>query len=384
MEIKIGQKLDSDQAMRLAIAEAYKGATRVSPNPLVGCVVLDSNGGFLSKGHHEFYGGPHAEVNALKGLSLEQLQSAHIFVTLEPCAHEGKTPSCAKAIAKLPVSKVTFGLVDPNPLVAGQGAQIIKDAGIQAELFTSQDASLLEELENVCEAFLWNFRHKRPFVAVKVATSLDGQIGLKNGESKWITGPESREYVHYLRACYDAVLVGKGTIQADDPSLNVRHPSIEKQNQVVVLDTDGELLSKFSSLQITKVHASERIFWCVAEQARARVESMLANLELRPQVVFIKTTLLGGLDLDDLLLKLYQFGLRSLFIEGGAQTASQFVAEDKVNRVYIFQAPILIGAGGGLSWTKSVQIPSMQERIRLRSVKTSTFGPDLMWSGRLK
>ena len=152
----IGTLMSPKEAMSLAISEAYKGAAGVSPNPLVGSVVLDSQGRFLQSGYHQVYGGPHAEVHALRGLSDEQLKGAHVFVTLEPCAHEGKTPSCAKMIAKLPVKKVSFGLVDPNPLVAGQGAEIIKTAGIEAEVFPSDEA-MRAQLEEVCEAFLWNF-----------------------------------------------------------------------------------------------------------------------------------------------------------------------------------------------------------------------------------
>jgi len=149
----LGTLLSTEQAMKLAISEAYKGATRVSPNPLVGCVILDGQSRFLSVGHHSIYGGPHAEVEALNSLKASDLQGAHVIVTLEPCAHEGKTPSCAKALAQLPVAKVTYGLMDPNPLVSGQGVQILREAGIQVEEFKNYR----EELEEVCEAFLKNF-----------------------------------------------------------------------------------------------------------------------------------------------------------------------------------------------------------------------------------
>lgn len=382
MEIQIGQKLSLDEAMKLAIDEAYLGATRVSPNPLVGCVVLDSSGGFLSKGHHEFYGGPHAEVNALKNLTPDQLKGAHVLVTLEPCAHEGKTPSCAKAIAKLPVSKVTFGLVDPNPLVAGQGADILRAAGIQAEVFHSEDRTLMSELELVCEAFLWNFRHKKPFVTVKIASSLDGQIALKNGESQWITGPESREYVHYLRACHDAVLVGRGTVVADNPSLNVRHPQYQKNNKVVVLDPDLDLLATWTSYKLADVHEEKNVFWCVAEESKAKAETIAAGLNKKPQICFVKTMVHGGFDLNNLMDVLYSQGLRSLFIEGGAHTVSEFIASGMVQRLYLFQAPILMGAGK--SWTETLALESMSKKICLDSVKTRAFGPDLMWTGRLK
>ncbi len=161
-----------DQAMKLAMEEALKGAPFVSPNPLVGCVILDSRGQLLSRGFHTAFGQPHAEVEALKGLSTEQLKGAHVVVTLEPCAHQGKTPSCAKLLASLPIAKVTYGLIDPNPLVAGQGVEILHAAGIKTELY---QGPLQDELEEVCEEFLWNFRRQEIFVALKVAQSLDGE-----------------------------------------------------------------------------------------------------------------------------------------------------------------------------------------------------------------
>nr|BFD68612.1 bifunctional diaminohydroxyphosphoribosylaminopyrimidine deaminase/5-amino-6-(5-phosphoribosylamino)uracil reductase RibD [Bdellovibrio sp. HAGR004] len=381
----LGTKLSAEEAMRLAISEAYKGATRVSPNPLVGAVILDAQGGFLSAGYHEFYGGPHAEVNALKDLKPEQLQGAHAFVTLEPCAHEGKTPSCAKMMAKLPLKKVTFGLIDPNPLVAGQGAEILRQAGIEAEVFSSADpvleAKLKLALEEVCEAFLWNFRQKKVFVSLKMASSLDGQVALKSGESQWITGPESREYVHYIRACHDAILVGKGTIEFDNPSLNIRHPTISKKNKVVVIDGEAELLGKFAHLKLADVHDPADVFWCVAEELQEKVEALLQSLGRAPQIVYVKTRVSGDLDLQDLLAKLYSKGIRSVMVEGGAFTASSFIKEALVNRIYMFQAPIIMGSGGARSWTETIRISAMADKLQIRNPRYLTFGNDFMITG---
>ena len=177
------KKINITQAMAIAIYEAYGGAQRVSPNPLVGCVVLDSHGNFLSKGHHEVYGSAHAEINALKNLDREKLQEATVVVTLEPCAHVGKTGSCALYIKDLPVKRVVYGLVDPFHLVSGKGAQIIKDAGKEAVLYselkdssegkltpmvsTKEKEFVKAQLEILAENFLKNFRHSKPFVALK-------------------------------------------------------------------------------------------------------------------------------------------------------------------------------------------------------------------------
>lgn len=382
-----GVPLSKEQAMQLAISEAYKGATGASPNPLVGAVVLDKQGGFLASGYHEYYGGPHAEVNALKNLSVSELDGAHVFVTLEPCAHEGKTPSCAKMMAKLPLKKVTFGLIDPNPLVAGQGAEILRQAGIETEVFSSDDIKADQEikikLEEVCEAFLWNFRQKKVFVALKMASSLDGQVALRSGESKWITGPESREYVHYLRACYDAILVGKGTVEADNPSLDIRHSKITKKNKVVVIDGKGELLNKFSELNLSKTHDAASIFWCIFDHNKDVAEKKLAEMTIKPAVVYVKKTPADELDLEDLLAGLYKQGIRSLMIEGGAITASSFVNKNLVNRLYLFQAPILMGSGWARSWTEMVRISSMREKIQVKNPRYLIFGNDFMLTGTI-
>lgn len=375
------------QAMRLAIREAYRGATRVSPNPLVGCVILNAQGEFLQSGYHEFYGGPHAEVNALRGLTSEQLKDAHLIVTLEPCAHEGKTPSCAKTIAKLPIRKVTYGLVDPNPLVAGQGAAILQAAGIEAEIFQADEKTtnqeIHQELEEVCEIFLKNFRENKIFVALKMATSLDGQVALKSGESQWITGAESRQYVHYLRANYDAILVGRGTVKQDNPSLNIRHPEVQKENKVVVLDPEAELLANWDQLKLSQVHRPENVFWCVADSVKEKIPELVKNLQTVPALCFVRTTLEGEFDLPHLLDQLWPLGIRSIMIEGGAMTASRFIEKKAVDRLLLFQAPVILGAGGAISWTSALKISSMRDKILIDRVQRQVFGPDLFLTGRL-
>ncbi len=227
--------------MQLAISVAGGGAAYVSPNPLVGCVIVDRNHQLLATGFHAKCGADHAEIDAVKKLHKDELKNSTMYVTLEPCAHEGKTPSCAKHIAGLAVKKIVYGLIDPNPLISGQGAQILIDAGKTAVLY---EGPLKEDLEDLCEIFLKNYRDRKVFVAAKVATSLDGQIALKSGESKWITGPSSREFVHELRSRYDAIIVGRNTVEVDDPALNIRHETIKKIIKVVVLDPSGSLLKK--------------------------------------------------------------------------------------------------------------------------------------------
>ncbi len=368
------QPLSDEQAMKLAIQEAYKGLGFTSPNPLVGCVILDSQNRFLSKGYHARVGEAHAEVNALKGLTSEDLKDARVFVTLEPCAHEGRTPSCAKALAQLPLREVIFGLTDPNPLVAGQGAEIIRKAGIPATEYTGMKS----ELEEVCEHFLWNFRQKKVFVSVKVASSLDGQLALASGESKWITDETSREVAHVLRAAHDAILVGHGTVEQDNPSLNIRLEKFKtKKLKVVILDSNATLLARADQLQITKAHDPENVFFAVSESIQNPPNPWGA------QVIFLPAQGPGSLNLDILLTKLWAYGIRSIFIEGGAQVLSSFIGEKKANRLYLFQAPMILGAKSGKAWSEQVSISSMGDRIALANQHIIPLSKDLLITGTL-
>lgn len=361
------------EAMALAIEEGAKGAGHVAPNPQVGCVILDEKMRLLSTGFHKKYGGAHAEVEALKGVSDEQLEGAHLFVTLEPCAHEGKTPSCAKKLATLPLASVTYGIQDPNPLTNGQGVKLLEAAGIQV----SQADYLQSELEELAEVFLHNMRSKLPFVTLKVATSLDGQMGLKNGQSKWITNNESRTHVHFLRACHDAILVGRNTIEIDDPLLNIRHPDFpDKTNKVIIFDSEGSLFTKLASKKVAECHKPEDI-WIVTKKGVKPAPSSYVHIECESitDVMF---------DLDHLLKTLYAKGVGSLMVEGGSMTYKSFFLQRKIQRVVHFQAPILLGHENGLPWTQGLEIHNMEDRIVLKDVRARFFNGDLMTSARLQ
>lgn len=358
------------EAMKLAIQVAKEGAGRVSPNPLVGCVILSKDNVLLSSGYHEVYGGPHAEVNALKNLNTETLKDARVFVTLEPCAHYGKTPPCAKTLAELPIGEVIYGLLDPNPLVAGKGAELIQCAGKKVTAFNE----LKDELEELCEIFLFNQRKNEVFVSLKVASSLDGMMGLKSGESKWITNVLSRNHAHYLRATHDAILVGVNTLLTDNPSLDIRHPKFEgKTNSVIVLDPNGRCLSNLASMKTTKTHRASELFVFTKE-----------NLNLKSEYCqIIEAPLLndGTFNLSTVLKILWDKNIRSVLVEGGSFTLSSFLTQNKAQRLFQFFAPQIFGGVSGLTWTSQLKIDSLQERITLNQVSTQTFGQDLLVSG---
>lgn len=370
-EVAVGTPLTDFEAMSLAIVEGAKGAGFVSPNPMVGCVVLSADGKFLSKGFHKKYGGPHAEVFAVENLTLAQLTGARVFVTLEPCAHEGKTPSCAKMLAKLPIAEVVFGLQDPNPLVSGQGAEIIKQAGVKV----SQFHLLQNELKELCEHFLFNMQARKIWISAKVATSLDGVLAMRNGESKWITGANSRQYSHFLRAYHDAILVGANTILTDDPSLDIRHPNFpDKKNKVIVLDPQGHALAKIDSLKVAKLHAKQDLIFVL--------NSGMKNGNDKATVVFADCTQ-DCFDWAQIDTQLWQLGIRSIMVEGGALTHATFLNKKLVNRVYLFQAPILLGGVDGLVWTERLDIRGLQNKMELKNTKIKVLEPDVLITGLL-
>jgi diaminohydroxyphosphoribosylaminopyrimidine deaminase / 5-amino-6-(5-phosphoribosylamino)uracil reductase len=360
-----GKKLSIDQAMALAVEIGHLGASYVAPNPLVGCVILDSEGGFLSAGYHEKYGEAHAEINALKTLSNEELKDATVVVTLEPCAHVGKTGSCAIELSKYKIRKVIYGLVDPNPMVRGKGAEFLNKAGIATKLYQGPAVS---DLENLAEVFLKNFRYQKPFVAMKAASSLDGQMALKTGESQWITTPESREYVHELRSHYDAIVVGRKTIEQDNPSLNIRHPKIVKKNKVIVFDPQGVLIKKIDAgvrFKFLDLHAPEDVYFAV----QSKVLTVRQTIEFSSMNNFL-----------DLVFKL---NIKSLFVEGGAGTYSSFLNQDLVDRIHLFINPSIVGSDTGISWSAGFGIKKLDEKVVLRDLQTRTFGSDIYLTGRL-
>jgi diaminohydroxyphosphoribosylaminopyrimidine deaminase / 5-amino-6-(5-phosphoribosylamino)uracil reductase len=374
-----------EHAFRLAIAEGKRGTGFVSPNPLVGCVIVGSDGSLLATGYHALVGHHHAEIDALKNIKDQNsLKGATMYVTLEPCAHEGRTGSCAKALAKLPLKRVVYGLQDPYPLVSGKGAEIVRAAGIEcielkdfAELSSETREQLIGELEDLAENFLHNVRAGEPFVAVKVATSLDGIMALDSGESKWMTGEASRAYVHELRAGYDAVLVGRNTIANDNPKLNVRLPSFEgKQNKVVVLDPGAKSLGDLAATELLKVRSPENIFVVVREGLEVANPSGV-------KILSVRTDVSGSFDIPSLLKELMAHDIRSVFVEGGSQTFSAFFKSGRVQRVHLFLAPHLIGGAHGLSWSRHFGVSKMNERLELKRVQQRSFAPDIYVTGRL-
>lgn len=384
-KISLGELVSAERAMRIALREGKKGTGRVSPNPLVGCAVVDRDHRLIAVGHHARVGHDHAEADALRKIQ-GSVEGTHWYVTLEPCAHQGRTPSCAKTLAPLKPASVTYAVLDPNPLVAGQGARILNEAGVdcrslseRADIPDSVKSDLIGRAEDLAEIFLHGQRMKTPFVAVKIATSMDGQMALATGESKWITGEVARRHAHMVRARYDGVLIGTGTFVNDDPSLNIRNPKYSDiVNKVVLLDPEGHALSRIMNSNLVKVRPPENVIVIVSHRAD---RSAFKNFACR--VVEAPVVDDGNFAPNDLLQVLKAEGLASVMIEGGAATIGSFLAEQKVSRVHAYFAPMLIGAKKGLSWTKFFGVGSLQDALRLERSRFRRLGPDLYWTGRL-
>jgi len=355
---------DADDArlMRRALALAARGWGRTSPNPLVGCV-LARDGEVVGEGWHEELGGPHAEVHALRAAG-ERARGATAYVTLEPCAHHGRTPPCADALIAAGVARVVIAALDPNPVAAG-GATRLRDAGI--EVTTGVEAAAALELN---APFFHAVVSDRPWVTLKLAVSLDGAIAAADRRPAWLTGAESRREVHRLRAGHDAIAVGIGTALADDPSLTVREVSAPRVPPARVVFDRRARLPLGSTLART---ARETRTLLIADATSADAERAHRIDALGD----VGVDVWQAADLDDALRWLRRSGVRSLFVEGGAGIASALVGANLVDRLIMFHAPVLLGAGAIAAFSELPPADAARA-ARWRPLRREPFGDDLM------
>nr|WP_030706566.1 bifunctional diaminohydroxyphosphoribosylaminopyrimidine deaminase/5-amino-6-(5-phosphoribosylamino)uracil reductase RibD [Streptomyces sp. NRRL F-2580] len=341
--------------MRRAVELAARGLGSTSPNPVVGCVITDACGTVVGEGWHERAGGPHAEVNALRAAG-DAARGGTAYVTLEPCNHTGRTGPCARALAEAGIARVVYAVSDPNPQASG-GAATLRAAGIDTE------AGFLEaEAEAGNTAWLTSVRLGRPHVTWKYAATLDGRSAAADGTSRWISSAESRADVHRLRAEADAVLVGGGTLRADDPHLAVRGIDGATQPLRVALDTHAAILPSARVLD-----DSAPTLLVVAEDADTR------HL---PGVDLLRLPLHDGrIPIHRLLTELYARGVRSLLLEGGPTLAGAFAEGGTVDRVVGYLAPALLGAGPAAFGDAG--ITNISQAVRLDITEAVRVGPDL-------
>ncbi|MDR7435519.1 MAG: bifunctional diaminohydroxyphosphoribosylaminopyrimidine deaminase/5-amino-6-(5-phosphoribosylamino)uracil reductase RibD [Armatimonadota bacterium] len=362
----MGHPLDEEN-MRIALALAQQG--HPSPNPMVGAVVV-KDGKIVGRGFHQAAGGPHAEVLALEEAG-ELAKGATLYVTLEPCAHYGRTPPCTEAIISAGIHRVVAPMEDPDPRVRGRGFTRLREAGIQVEV-----GLLAEEAEQLNAAYLKHRRTGLPLVIVKWAMSLDGKIATPTGESKWITGEEARELVHQMRSRCDAIAVGINTVLRDDPLLTARIPGGRDPLRVVV---DSRLRIPLEAQVITVPSQAATV---VATTSQAPMEK-IHKLESRGVEVWVLDGPEGKVDLHRLLEELGRREILSVLVEGGGTLIAGFVEAGLVDRVAAFVAPLIIG-GNGPSPVQGVGVASLAEALHLTKVSIRQVGRDVLIEGVLR
>jgi len=362
--------------MQRCLDLAQQGAGRVSPNPMVGSVIIGAEGQTLGEGFHGHFGGPHAEAEAFRDVEErgygEKLSEATLYVNLEPCSHHGKTPPCAGLILEKQISRVVVGMEDPNPQVAGRGIARLREAGVEVTV-----GVLEKEAKRLNEAFSWHITTGRPLVTLKIAQTLDGKIAAPDGAPLTITSLESRTLVHRWRSELDAVLVGSGTALADDPQLSVRH--LEGRQPVrVVLDRSGELpasLKLFSDEHVSKTLA------VTGEEAAPAYESKLIAAGGR---VVRASEADGHLDLRAVLEILgvgEELGrpIQSVLVEAGPGLATALLCQDLADRLFVFTAPNILGEG----------VPALahwfaEEPVAFADIEWERVGDDVLFRGFLR
>jgi diaminohydroxyphosphoribosylaminopyrimidine deaminase/5-amino-6-(5-phosphoribosylamino)uracil reductase len=352
--------------MRLCLELAARGAGMVSPNPMVGAV-LARNGRVLARGYHRVFGGPHAEVNCLRRYR-GSVRGATLYVSLEPCAHHGKTPPCVDLILERRIPRVVIAMKDPNPLVGGRGIRRLRRAGVRVEV-----GLLAREARELNRAFLTVVERGRPYVHVKAALSLDGRIAAREGEQSWISSPESRDVVHGWRATHDAVLIGAGTVLADNPLLTVR-TGAGRDPDVVILD--GALRSPLNARAFQETER-RRVF-VITDRASLRREATHAHLLSLAGVMVVGLSGRNGvIPLGRVLSFLREQNIGSLLVEGGSMVFRQFVTAGLIDEMSLFVAPLLMG-GGVPAFPPDPARAMRAVMLRATKLESRMVGPDVL------
>ncbi|MBU0505299.1 bifunctional diaminohydroxyphosphoribosylaminopyrimidine deaminase/5-amino-6-(5-phosphoribosylamino)uracil reductase RibD [bacterium] len=349
--------------MQMALKLAQKGAGRVSPNPMVGAVIVKS-GTVVGKGYHKKYGSHHAEINALKQAG-NKAKEATLYVTLEPCLHFGKTPPCVDAIINAGIKHVVMAMKDPNPLINGKSVTKLKKEKIKVTIGVCE-----KEGRDLNKSFIKSVTEKKPYVMAKVGQSLDGMITTQKGKQGWITGEKSKQYVQKLRAEVDAILVGDETIKIDDPQLNVRKENRPQPLRVVL---DPELKISLKS-RVFHVRGGSVILMCGLKNDHRKV----VGLRKKGVDIIANVPVTGKkLRLSSVLKKLYERNIQKILVEGGAQVFQSFFKKNLVDEWQIIVAPKVIG-DQGLSWMRKGD----ERKLTVEAVKSLGEDELFICSGR--
>ena len=357
------QELFMDRALELA----KKSLGRTSPNPLVGAVVVKNNQ-IVGQGYHQGVGTAHGERVALEEAG-DLAKGADLYVTLEPCNHFGRTPPCTKAIIEAGIKKVYVASIDPNPLVSGKGIEALQRAGIEVEVGLRE-----KEAQELNEVFFKYITTKLPFIALKAACSLDGKIATRNGHSKWITGEEARKHSQGLRNIYDAIMVGKGTVLADDPQLNCRIPGGRDPIRIVV-DSKLSISPKAKILNLTSTAPT-----IIATTKNAPIDKIKV-LASKGEIIQVNEG--DQVDLLQLFKILGERKITSILVEGGGILNASIVSQGLMDKLYLYLAPILIGGQEAPGFIGGAGISKLQEALRLGDINIEKIGQDILITGKV-
>jgi len=354
--------------MKRAIALARKGERFVSPNPMVGAVIV-KEGRIIGEGWHRKFGGPHAEVDAI-GRASESVEGATLYVSLEPCCHHGKTPPCVETLLAHRLRRVVIGSIDPNPRVHGRGAEALRRGGIEVVV-----GVLAEECRRLNARFFKFMETGLPFVTLKFAQTLDGRIATATGDARWISGAESRRFAHHLRAVHDAVLVGAGTVAADDPELTVR--SVRGRNPLRVV-ADSGLRLPLQAKVFQDQHRAKTLVAATCGREPAK-ETQLAKMGV--EVLPVAANGQGRVDLGDLFRQLGSRNVSSVLVEGGSWTITSVLRERLADRIVIIVAPKILGKG--IDAVADLDIRRMVDALPLKFDAVRRRGGDIVIEARL-
>ena len=358
----------SERLMRRALALAEQGLGRTSPNPAVGAVVARGEV-IVGEGRHRRAGEPHAERIALANAG-EAARGADIYVTLEPCCHHGRTPPCTDAIIDAGISRCCYAMSDPDPVCAGGGDAALRAAGLQVE------AGLLRaEAERLLEAYVMHRRTGRPLVTLKLAMSLDGCIATRTGDSRWITGPEARARVHRMRDRADAIMVGVGTVLADDPSLSTRGVPGGRDALRIICDSQARTPPS------ARVIAQESAAACLIATTEAAEAGRVDALRRAGAEVLVLPDVEGRVDLQALADALGERSVLSVLLEGGGGLAWGALGAGVVGKVTLFYAPIIMGGAEAVRGVMGAGVERVAEALALRDVTQTPIGRNLLVEG---
>ncbi|WP_391115922.1 bifunctional diaminohydroxyphosphoribosylaminopyrimidine deaminase/5-amino-6-(5-phosphoribosylamino)uracil reductase RibD [Psychrobacillus sp. L3] len=356
-------KNDQDY-MRLALDLAASAKGKTNPNPIVGAVIV-KDGVIVGTGLHRKAGEPHAEVHAFN-MAGEHAKGATLYVTLEPCSHYGKTPPCAKLVKESEVSRVVVAMQDPNPEVAGRGIKMLLDAGIEVDVGVLED-----EAKRLNERFVHNMISERPFVISKFAMTLDGKLATHTGHSKWITGEVARADVHLLRNEVDAILVGVGTVLADNPSLTTRLPEGGGKNPTRII-LDSHLRTPLEA-KVLQTDEADTIIVTTID-----ADSELVRLYEEKGVSFIYVSRVdNGLNLQEMLVKLYKGGITDVLVEGGGAVNASFLRAGLIDKYFIYIAPKVLGGRNSLTPFTGENVDTMDAAMQVSFEIIEKFGEDI-------